>query len=227
MARKARTQTVIPDYPHHVVLRGNNRRRLCSRVSDYLRLIDCVARAVEKHPDCKVHGLVVLPNHLHSLITPPSAAELSSLIKSAAQPYAQYRNRKHNGSGKLFEERYFAKPMESDAHYAATHAYLDLNPKRAGIRAELGDYRWSTYHLMATDGRDDWAIPFEDLWTPSPWYLNLSADPGQRRARYTAFVRDCLRLDARPEHASEIDALERNGETAEPRIRRPDNTSAR
>lgn len=216
-------RNVIPDHPHHVVLRGNNRRRLFSFVPDYLRFLALMVLAIER-TDCELHAVVLMTNHVHILLTPASREDLSECVKTFSQRYAQHRNRIRGGTGKLFEERYYSKPIVDDAHYAATHAYTDLNPYRAGIVGHPGDYRWSTYRMHA--GTEDGRLGelLGPVWTPSGWYEALSSDPARRTRMYAEWVDDCREVGRRPAHADQIDRIERWPSRGTPR--RPDGSRA-
>jgi putative transposase len=222
-----RTRRIVePGHPYHVVFRGNNRRRLFSRSSDYLRFLALLASAVNEN--CDVHNVNLQSNHGHWLGIPHTPTALSELMKQVAQRYAQYRNRSRGGSGKLFEERFYAKRIESDEHYARSHAYIDDNGRRAGRATGPAEYRWSSYHLYASDGDPRWRHLTADFCTPSPWYLDLATDPRRRAERYTAFVTACAGDPSRhPAHVKDIVRLELASQPYTQRLLRPDGTSAR
>lgn len=103
MPRKPRCRIVVPGRPHHVVIRGNNRRRLFSYSSCYRRFLRYLADAL-RHTGCRLHALALMTNHVHLVITPPDAAALSSCVKRLAQRYAVQRNARFAASGKGLEE---------------------------------------------------------------------------------------------------------------------------
>jgi putative transposase len=127
-----------------------------------------------------------MTNHLHLIVTPPTHEQLSKCVGSAAQSYAQFRNRRRCSSGKLFEERFKSIPIRTEERMAITTAYVELNPVRAGVSRSAGDYRWSTFRRHA--GLESIEPLVERLWTPSSWFLSLGASPTRRSA---AFV-DCF-----------------------------------
>jgi putative transposase len=179
MSRKPRE--VHPDLPHHVILRGNNRRRLFTRANDYTHFIGFLGEALDRH-GVALHGLTLMSNHVHAILRPPDADALARTIKSAAQRFAVHRNREHDGSGKLFEQRYFCAAVTTDEYLARVTCYNDLNAVRAGVVDDPFDFRWSTYALHAGQPRRS-AVP-EDIWTPSPWYLALGSSSDERSAHY-------------------------------------------
>src|SRR5262245_7810080 len=106
MARAPRI--IVPGLPHHVVLRGNNRRRLFSSKLDYRMFLYFAGLSLKR---CQVglHALTLMSNHAHLLVTPRHQHDLAAFVKPLAQRYAQLRNEKRNASGKLFEERYWSR----------------------------------------------------------------------------------------------------------------------
>src|SRR6185295_15069748 len=91
-----------------------------------------------------LHALALMANHVHLVATPPDAPTLASFVRAVAQPYALRRNAARRGTGKVFEQRYVALPICDAAYLAATLAYVDLNPVRAGLAEDAAAYRWST-----------------------------------------------------------------------------------
>src|SRR5262249_8675490 len=133
---------IIPGIPHHIIMRGNNRRRLFSYPSDYKRFLWDLERARERAP-CDIHSFNLMKNHTHFVITPPDAATLSKMIQLAAQRYAQVRNLRRETTGKLFEERFISIPIETERQLAITLAYVDTNAVRAGVVRDPLDWPWS------------------------------------------------------------------------------------
>jgi putative transposase len=67
----------------------------------------------------------------------------------------------------------------------ACRRYIELNPVRARMVAQPGDYPWSSHGANAT-GRID------PLLTPRPGYLALGADSAARASAYRALLGDAL-----------------------------------
>jgi putative transposase len=185
MPRQARRLVVLPHYPHHIVLRGNNRRRLFSREPEYRFFLSRLLRASRRF-GVAVHSSVQMSNHVHLIVTPPGHEKLSKFVRCFAQPYAQFRNRRRSSSGKLFEERFKCIPIENERQMAVTTAYVELNPVRANLCETAHRYRWSTFPRHA--GLESCEPLINRVWVPSSWYLSLGANPLERSG---AFV-DCF-----------------------------------
>jgi len=184
---------VLEGVPHHIVLRGNNRRRLFSYRRDYQHFIGLMRRFLVE-ADIKVHALCLMPNHAHFLATPFDKDGLALFIKRTAQRHAQLRNRRYKTTGKLFEQRYFSKPIRSESHLAIATAYIDLNPVRAHIVDDPAHHDWSTFRIHV--GMKCRVPGLEDLWTPSDWYRRLASDPPNRSIVYHEWASDCRKRDA-------------------------------
>lgn len=176
MTRPHRHMIIVPGLPHHVVLRANNRRNLFSRAHDRLRFLRFLAEARGPDP-CAVFALALMTNHVHLIILAISFEGTWKWIKDFAQRYAMHRNREQGASGKVFEQRYGIEAIKTERQLAATTAYIDLNPARAGIASP-----WTTRALHAGNGPVVPAI--REIWTPSQWWLGLGADDDARHAQY-------------------------------------------
>ncbi len=213
MPRRPRGEQVVPGLPHHVVLRGNNRRKLFSYEPERALFVALLCDAVAL-TGCQVHALSLLLNHVHLLITPPTGDALSSCVHRFAHRYAMKRNRVRNGSGKLFEERFLAKPVGDDAYMATVTAYVDLNPESALVSERAR--AWSTLGWHCGDPEST-RIP-RSLWTPSSWYVGLGPCVADRVTAYTAWIAECRARNAADQDARRVDSR---------RVDRPDGSSAR
>jgi putative transposase len=184
MARQPRSLQVLPGHPHHLILRGNNRRRLFSYPSEHRLFLFRLSEASEKQ-GVPVHTTTQMSNHVHLVVTPRESVQLARFVQCFAQAYAQFRNRRRRASGKLFEERYRSIPITTEEQMAVTTAYVELNPVRAGVCAGASAYRWSTFRVHA--GLDAGDPLINRLWTPSSWYLSLGANPSERAAAYVGW----------------------------------------
>jgi hypothetical protein len=72
--------------------------------------------------------------------------DLSAFCKTLKQRFTQSFNRRHGRKGTLWEERFKSILVEGkQGALSAVAAYIDLNPVRAGIVSDPGDYRFSGY----------------------------------------------------------------------------------
>ena len=72
--------------------------------------------------------------------------DVSEFMKTLKQRFSRWYNRHHKRTGALWEERFRSVLVEGEYEaLRAVAAYIDLNPVRAGICGDSGDYRWCGY----------------------------------------------------------------------------------
>ncbi len=201
-----RSRILLPGYPHHVIQRGNNRRRLFSYSSDYRFFCECTRHGLAEHA-VRLHAIALMSNHVHWIASFDDPADFPKFVQRVSQRYAQYRNQTRDGSGKLFEQRYLSFPILTEAQLAVTTAYIDLNPVRAGSVRDPVEYPWSTAAIhMGQLERSK--IPLA-LWTPSSWYAAMSDDAGKRCSEYVSWIEETRARDYAPERVKQIEIIER------------------
>jgi putative transposase len=127
---------------HHVYARGNRKQRIYLDDRDrvaYLRLLGLVVR--ERGWRCLAYCL--MSNHLHLLVETPQP-NLGAGMESLQGGYARGFNRRHGRTGHLFERRYGAVRIRSDAQLWWVVRYIAMNPVEAGLCARPEEWRWSS-----------------------------------------------------------------------------------
>ena len=179
MARLPRL--TLTDYPHHVILRGNNRQVIFSGESDMRRMLSLL----EEHSVAQgvdVHAYVLMGNHLHLLLTPRRDGALSLMMQAVGRSYVRAYNQAHGRTGTLWEGRYRSSLIQTERYLLTCMAYIDLNPVRAGMVGAPEDYPWSSHaHYI---GR-----LHQRLLTPPSLYWELGNTPFAREAAYGELVR--------------------------------------
>lgn len=178
MARLPRL--TLPDYPHHVIQRGNNRQPIFAAPADYRRLLDILEDSAKKF-EVAVHAYVLMSNHIHLLATPQTAEGLPLMMQALGRAYVRYFNATQQRSGTLWEGRYKSTLIQSERYLLACMAYIDLNPVRAGIAGRAQDYPWSSHgHYIG--------MRADRLVTPHALFWELGNTPFAREAAYAEMV---------------------------------------
>jgi putative transposase len=174
MPRKPRIH--LPGLPQHVIQRGNNREPCFYAPADCQYYLETVGEALVTH-ECRLHAYVLMTNHVHLLITPLRTRGISFLMQAIGRKYVQYINRTYRRSGTLWEGRYKASLIDSDAWLLTCMRYIEMNPVRAGMVAHPSAYRWSSYRSNAQGARSG-------LITPHGLYLSLGSTLSDRLFAY-------------------------------------------
>jgi putative transposase len=184
MPRIARN--IISDIPYHVIHRGNNRQKIFFSKTDYSYFLSLLDEAKKKYK-CKIYSYVLMPNHIHLLMESFQDSEnLAKFIKLVAQKYAQRINKSQKRTGTLWEGRFKSSPVSKDNYLLACTRYIELNPVRAKIAKEPGDYKWSSYRLKIGE-RD-----IHQLLDKDPLYLDLGKDDTQRQLNYKKWFKESI-----------------------------------
>ena len=183
-----RPRVLLSDFPLHIVQRGINREPCFFAEEDYhcyLHWLEESARAC----GCAIHAYALMTNHVHLLLTPSATGMPSRLMQSLGRRYVQYVNRFYRRTGSLWEGRYKSSVVNAEDYLLACQRYIELNPVRAGMVNDPGQYRWSSYRrngLQLADNRI----------TPHEFYLGLGRTDEERGAAYRAMFRPQLDAEA-------------------------------
>ena len=134
---------------------------------DRLTCLDLLV-AFACHLNCTVHAYVLMPNHVHLLLTvrqEESLAELTKLLGNALETQLAVEVRP------IHVRRYVLECMR----------YIELNPVRAQMVERPEQYRWSSYRANGL-GFIDPAV------TPHPLYFALGRSADERRRTYARLV---------------------------------------
>lgn len=183
-----RPRVLLADYPLHIVQRGINREP-CFFIDEdyycYLHWLEESARAC----GCAIHAYALMTNHVHLLLTPKEDGAPSRLMQSLGRRYVQYANCFYRRTGSLWEGRFKSSVVQAESYLLACQRYIELNPVRAGMVADPGQYRWSSYRANGLGQTDVRLSPHEH-------YCALGRDSGERQAAYRALFRPELDAEA-------------------------------
>lgn len=185
MARLPRL--TVTDYPHHVILRGNNRQAIFRDDADRRLMLDLL----EQHARAQgvdIHAYVLMDNHLHLLVTPRRERALPLMMQAVGRTYVRTFNQRHGRTGTLWEGRYRSTLIQTERYLLACMVYIDLNPVRAGMVSQPHEHLWSS-HAHYIGQRVDRLI------TPHPLIWTLGNTPFAREAAYAELVQAGLNED--------------------------------
>ncbi|HET8744325.1 MAG TPA: transposase [Ramlibacter sp.] len=180
MARLPRL--TVPGYPHHIIQRGNNRQAIFGDKADYELLLSLLDEHARKQ-QVALHAYVLMSNHIHLLATPQTVEGIPQMMQAVGRRYVRNFNLRHARSGTLWEGRYRSTLIQAERYLLACMVYIDLNPVRAGIAADPGEFPWSS-HQHYIGRRSD------KLVTPHPLYWELGNTPFAREQAYAELVRN-------------------------------------
>ncbi len=186
MSRPIRIE--FPDALYHVTARGDRREDIFEDDADRLAFLSILEQVIARF-NWICHAWCLMDNHYHLLIQTPDA-NLSKGMRQLNGVFTQTSNRRHRRVGHLFQGRFKAILVDSDAYLLELSRYVVLNPIRAGMVKRPDEWRWSSYR--ATVG----------LESAPPWLAagSLLAQFAKRRKvarqRYARFVAEGVNADS-------------------------------
>jgi len=100
-------------------------------------------------------------------------------MQALGRRYVRYFNFEYQRSGTLWEGRFKSCLVQEERYLLEVYRYIELNPVRADMETDPGEYRWSSYQINALG-------KVSNLCTPHPEYLELGLEPLERRKNYRA-----------------------------------------
>jgi putative transposase len=174
----------IDGVPLHIVQRGHNRGACFFDDQDRHAYLGWLRDALQ-HERCQLHAYVLMTNHVHLLLTPEHATSVPRLIISVGRRYVQYINNAYGRTGTLWDSRYKSSLVQAETYLLVCQRYIELNPVRAGMVSDPGDYPWSSYRANAFGQANA-------VLSPHPLYIALAADDASRRGVYRDLFRTAL-----------------------------------
>ena len=123
-----------------------------------------------------VRGYVVMPEHVHLLISEPERARLSTALQMFKQNVAR-ELRLPEGSP-FWQARYYDFNVWSDGKRVEKLRYIHRNPVRRGLVKKPEDWKWSSFLHYATGVEG--VVEIESQWTARKREL-LGIVPGVRK----------------------------------------------
>jgi putative DNA methylase len=92
----------------------------------------------------RLQAWVVMPNHVHVLLTLLEGHSLSSIVHSWKSFTAKEANRALGREGQFWQVEYFDRFIRNEKHFVAALEYIELNPVKAGLCAKREDWEFSS-----------------------------------------------------------------------------------
>ncbi len=188
---------------YHVTNRGNYRQPIFGTDGAARSFQICLDEACSSY-GWRMHAYSIMSNHFHLVLETPEP-NLSDGMQWLQSTWAQRFNRYRGVTGRPFQGRFFAKPLEPGHVVAQVAHYVHLNPVEAGLVPveRVGEYRWSSLWHFARRDRPAWLEASAVLaesggladttvgWRAYRDYLGVlwEKDPMMREKKFTAFTR--------------------------------------
>ena len=161
-------------------MRCNNKEFLFDDRSFRL-FLDLLQETCDKY-GALLYNYCLMTNHVHLLFEVGADDVLSRFMHRLANVFAKRFNVIRGRKGHLWEGRFVSTIIEAPTYFLRCMAYIDLNPVRAGMVEEPGDYPWSAHRHLAAENES--IIRLHDM------YLGLGKSRAKRYQVYTKLLQE-------------------------------------
>jgi len=131
---------------YHVTSRGDRREAIFEDDEDRDMFLSTLAEVVERF-NWVCHAYCLMTNHYHLVIETPDA-NLSRGMRQLNGVFTQASNRRHSRTGHLLQGRFKGILVDKGDYLLELTRYVVLNPVRARMVKQPGDWPWSSFRAM-------------------------------------------------------------------------------
>jgi putative transposase len=114
----------------------------------FLRALEQVRRRFEMH----VFGYVVMPEHVHLLVSEPAGDLLPKaiqLLKTKVAVRARKQGQRTAGDLPFWQDRYFDHNVRNHAGFLTQLRYIHRNPVKRGLCRAADEWPWSSFRAWS------------------------------------------------------------------------------
>jgi len=141
MARPLRLESAGALY--HVTARGDRGEDIYLDDADREDFLALLGEVCDRF-NWAIHAYCLMTNHYHLLVETPDG-NLSRGMRQLNGVYTQASNRRRRRVGHVFQGRYKAILVQKEAYLLELSRYVVLNPVRARVVGQAGEWPWSNY----------------------------------------------------------------------------------
>ncbi|MBU3964588.1 transposase [Patescibacteria group bacterium] len=142
-------RVILDNSIFHIINRGNGRQEVFHNKEDFKTFLSIVAFYKDKW-GFKLYHFCLMPNHFHLLGEVGDAKLISKAMHDITASYTRSHHSKHRTVGYLWQGRFKNMIIEKDNYLLACGAYIERNPKRAGLVENSEDWPWSSYQVYVS-----------------------------------------------------------------------------
>ena len=145
---------------HFITFSCYRRSPLLARGEGY-RIFEQELEAVRQRHKFVVAGYVLMPEHVHLLVSEPIAGSVATALQVLKQQTSKHL--KKPGERQFWQCRYYDFNVWSEAKTVEKLRYIHRNPVRRGLAATPQDWPWTSFRHYATG--EVGIVEIESEWT--------------------------------------------------------------
>ena len=151
-------------HSHFVTFSCYRRQPYFKAIATFDLFLECLEEMRCRFEMC-VYGYVVMPEHVHLLLSEPPRATLADALHFLKLSFAKrLRSRRPTKKpGSFWQKRYYDRNVRDYREFVVKLRYLHRNPVKRGLVASPEEWKWSSYrHYLL---REVGPVEIESEWT--------------------------------------------------------------
>ena len=132
-------------------------------VENYVRLFLKTVYRHRRDGRYQIHAFVVMPEHVHLLISEPQIADPSTVVQAVKLGFTQRWRALRGASGQFWQRRFYDFNVWSQRKEIEKLNYMHRNPVVRGLVDRPEEWGWSSYCHYLTGERG--TVQIESHWT--------------------------------------------------------------
>jgi putative transposase len=145
---------------HFVTFSCHKRQPSLARSAGYAVFEHALERVRQTH-SLVIAGYVLMPEHVHLLVSEPQAGSLAAAIQALKQETS--KKLKTAGESQFWQRRYYDFNVWSEGTTEEKLHYMHQNPVKRRLVKQPDDWPWSSFRHHSTGERG--AVEIESRWT--------------------------------------------------------------
>jgi putative transposase len=154
---------------YHVINRGNAKSTVFHNSADYDSFIRLMTKACDRIP-MRTLSFCLMPNHFHLVLWPYGDGDISGWMQWLLTSHVRRYHRLRGTSGRIWQGRFKAFPIQQDSHLLTVIRYVERNPVRANLVGSAADWNWSSMSKSSSKWRRSMIAP-APISRPDDWLL--------------------------------------------------------
>lgn len=176
---------------YHIMVRSVGDTNLYRDNDDKIKFLEKVAKYQEKMM-FKIYAYCLMDTHGHIIID-SNGGDISTIMHSINQSYAQYFNRRHKRHGHLFADRFKSIMITDEAYLYQLSGYIHQNPKDLpDFNLAIEKYPFSSLGIYLGIFENRYEIVDPDFILS-----NFGNDVNSARSKYRSFINLCTDMKSK------------------------------
>ncbi len=166
-------RTLVARGHYHVINRGNNRSDVFLSPADFRAFLRLIEQAQQRIP-LRMLAFCIMPNHFHLVVSQDGAKDVSRWMHWLLTTHVHRHHLRYGTSGRVWQGRFKAFPIEQDAHLLTVMRYVERNALRSGLVARAEQWPWGSL-ACRSHPFDGGLVSKPPMPLPSDWTARVNA----------------------------------------------------